>query len=117
MASTKPTEEAFQDLAADLAALRDDVAKLSTSISDFIRAQTEATANTVLGAVDSTRQKISDVAGKAQDRMVNVASKAQDRMAGVGMDIESTIERNPLASALIAFMAGMVAGMLSRGRK
>jgi len=106
MASIKPVEEATQDFSADLAALRDDVAKLTSSVSDFIHSHTAATTSTVVDAVDNARQKISDT-----------ASKAQDRVVGTSADIESTIERNPLAAVLIAMVAGLLVGLLSRGRK
>ena len=89
MANIKPVEEATEDFTADLAALRDDVAKLSSSVSDFIRSQTAATTKTVADAVDNARQKISDT-----------ASKAQDRVAGASTDLEATIERNPLVAVL-----------------
>jgi ElaB/YqjD/DUF883 family membrane-anchored ribosome-binding protein len=91
MASVKPVEETSQDFTADLAAMRDDVAKLSSSVSEFIRTQTAETTNTVVDAVDNARQKISDT-----------ASKAQDRVARTGTDLETTIERNPLVAVLIA---------------
>jgi hypothetical protein len=45
MPSIKPVEEASQDFAAGLAELRDDVAKLTSSVSEFIRTQTAATTN------------------------------------------------------------------------
>jgi ElaB/YqjD/DUF883 family membrane-anchored ribosome-binding protein len=111
MASIKPVE-ASQDFTADLAALRDDVAKLSSSLSEFIRTQTTTTTNTVVDAVANARQKIFDT-----------ASKAQDRVARTGTDLETTIERNPLVAVLIAMVAGIFVGMvagiglLSRGRK
>jgi ElaB/YqjD/DUF883 family membrane-anchored ribosome-binding protein len=95
MASSKP-----EDFAADLAALRDDVAKLTSSVSEFIRTQTAATTNTVFDAVDNTRQKISDT-----------GSKAQDRVAGASRDLETTIEQNPLAAVLIAMVAGLFIGI------
>jgi len=106
MANIKPVEEASQDFTADLAALRDDVAKLSSSVSDFIRSQTAATTDTVTEAIDTARQKISDT-----------ANKAQDHASGVSADLEATIERNPLAAVLIALVAGILVGLLSRGRK
>jgi ElaB/YqjD/DUF883 family membrane-anchored ribosome-binding protein len=105
MTSTKSLEDVSQDFAADLAALRDDVTKLSTSVSEFIRTQTATTANTVVGAVDNARQKISETAGKAQDRVAEARS-----------DLETTIERNPLAAVLIAMVAGIAVGLLSRAR-
>lgn len=95
-----------QDFAADLRALRDEMAKLSTFIAEFIHSQTDAAADTVVGAVDNTRQTISDV-----------ASKAQDRVAGVGTDVGTAIERNPLAAVLVAVVVGIAVGMLSPWRK
>ena len=106
MPSIKPVEEASQEFTADLAALRDDVTKLTSSVSEFIRTQTAATTNTVFDAVDNARQKISDT-----------ASKAQDRVTGASTDLATTIERNPLAAVLIAMVAGILVGLLSRGRK
>jgi hypothetical protein len=43
MASIKAVEEATQDFTVPVAALRDDVAKLSSSLSEFIRTQTATT--------------------------------------------------------------------------
>ncbi|QBR71818.1 hypothetical protein CU048_11640 [Beijerinckiaceae bacterium] len=106
MASIKPVEDVAQDFSEDLAALRDDVAKLSSTISQFVRSQSATTADTVFDAVDTARQKISDT-----------ASKAQDRVAGASSDLEATIERNPLMAVLIAMIAGVLVGMLSRSRK
>ena len=106
MTSTKPVEDASQDFAADLAALRDDVTKLSASISEFIRTQTASTANSVFDAMDNTRQKVAETAGRAQGRVAEASS-----------DLEATIERNPLAAVLIALGAGILVGLLSRGRK
>ena len=106
MASIKPVEKASQDFTAELASLRDDVAKLNSSLSKFIRTRSTAQTDTVFDAVDNARQKISDT-----------ASKTQDRVAGASTDLENTIERNPLAAVVIAMVAGILLGLLSRGRK
>ncbi|HUI21137.1 MAG TPA: hypothetical protein VLZ74_08840 [Methylocella sp.] len=106
MANIKPVEEATQDFTADLAALRDDIAKLSSSVSELLRAQTAATTNAVTDVVDNARQKISDSAGKAQDRVASAST-----------DLETAIERNPLMAVLLALVAGIVVGLVSRGRK
>ena len=99
-------EEASKDFTADLSSLRDDVAKLSSSLSEFIRTHSAATTNTVFGAVNNARQKISDT-----------ANKAQDPVAGTSTTLETTIELKPMVAALIAMVAGMLVGLLSRGRK
>ncbi|MGH6811855.1 MAG: DUF883 family protein [Methylocella sp.] len=101
MTSVKPEE-----FAVDLAALRDDIAKLASTVSELIRSQTAATTNTVADAVGNARQKISDTAGKAQDRV-----------AGTSADLGKTIEQNPLMAVLVALMAGIFVGMLSRTGK
>jgi hypothetical protein len=51
MPSIKPVEEASQDFTTDLASLHDDVAKLSSSLSEFIRIHSAATTNTVSDVV------------------------------------------------------------------
>src|ERR1700724_4355367 len=95
MTSSKP-----EDFAADLAALRDDVTKLTSSVSEFIRTQTASASNTAFDAIDSARQRVSDT-----------ASKAQDRVSGASRDLETTIEHNPLAAVLIAMIAGLFIGI------
>jgi ElaB/YqjD/DUF883 family membrane-anchored ribosome-binding protein len=95
MTSIKP-----EDFAADFAALRDDVTKLTSSVSEFIRKQTSAASNTVFDAADNTRQKVSET-----------ASKTQEVVAGASRDLETTIERNPLAAVLIAMVAGLFIGV------
>jgi ElaB/YqjD/DUF883 family membrane-anchored ribosome-binding protein len=95
MTSSKP-----EDFAADLAALRDDVTKLTSSVSEFIRKQTAAASNTVFDSADNTRRKVSDT-----------ASKAQDVVAGASRDLETTIEHNPLSAVFIAMVAGLFIGI------
>ncbi len=106
MQMTKPIEEATQDFAADLAALREDITKLTQSVTDLVRSQATSTADSMLGAIDSTRRKISDT-----------AADAQDRVSAISSDLESTIERNPLTAIFVAIGAGILVGLLSRTRK
>ncbi len=106
MQMTKPIEEATQDFAADLAALRDDISKLTLSVTELVRSQATSTADSMFGAVDSARKKISDT-----------ASDAQDRVSAISSDLESTIERNPLTAIFVAIGAGILIGLLSRSRK
>jgi ElaB/YqjD/DUF883 family membrane-anchored ribosome-binding protein len=75
-------------------------------VSELVRTQTAATTSPVFDAVDNARQKIS-----------NTASTAQDRVAGASTDLETTIERNPPVAVLIAMVAGVFVGLLSRGLK
>ncbi len=73
MQMTKPIEEATQDFAADLAALREDITKLTLSVTELVRSQATATADSMLGAVHDARRKISDTASDAQDRVSSIS--------------------------------------------
>jgi ElaB/YqjD/DUF883 family membrane-anchored ribosome-binding protein len=106
MADVKHIKDASQDFAEDFGALRDDVAKLTASVSELVRAQASTTTGTVMDAVKGAGQKVSDS-----------ATEAQDRLRGMGSDIEATIERNPLAAVLTALFAGVLIGMVSGARR
>ncbi|VTZ21442.1 conserved hypothetical protein [Methylocella tundrae] len=106
MTDTKILDEASQNLSADLAALRDDITKLTASVTKLVKAEASATSDSVYGAVDAARQKLSDS-----------ASDAKHRLAGASSDLEATIERNPLIAVLIALATGLIIGLLSRARK
>ncbi|MEJ0094428.1 MAG: hypothetical protein WDN46_13610 [Methylocella sp.] len=106
MTNDKPFEEASHNFAADLTALREDITRLSASVTELVRGQASVTTESVFGAVDAARQKLSDG-----------ASDAKDRLAGASSDLEATIERNPLIAVLIAMAAGLLIGLMSRARK
>jgi ElaB/YqjD/DUF883 family membrane-anchored ribosome-binding protein len=102
----KPIKEASQELAADFVALRDDVAKLTSAVSELARKQASATASTVVDAFDDARERLSDS-----------AAEAQNRLHGAGSDVEAMIERNPVVAMLAALSAGLLIGMMSGARK
>jgi ElaB/YqjD/DUF883 family membrane-anchored ribosome-binding protein len=106
MQDIKRLKEASQDFAADFASLRDDITKLTSSVSELARAQVSATSGTVMDTVDDARQKLSDS-----------AAEAQNRLRGAGSDIAAMIERNPLVAVLTALSAGLLIGMMSGARK
>jgi ElaB/YqjD/DUF883 family membrane-anchored ribosome-binding protein len=106
MQDIKRIKEASQDFAADFASLRDDITKLTSSVSELARAPASATASTVMDTVDGARQKLSDS-----------TAEVQNRLRGAGSDIEAMIERNPLVAVLAALSAGLLIGMMSGTRK
>jgi ElaB/YqjD/DUF883 family membrane-anchored ribosome-binding protein len=102
---TTNAEGAAKDIAADLVALRQDVARLAEAIREVVQNQAQAAGHRVSVAVGGTRNKIAGAAVDAQNRV----------RAGSG-EIEAGIERNPLIVALIAFGVGMSLGMMIRSR-
>ena len=106
MTSSKSVDDVTQDFGAALEALRDDMAKLTSSVSAFVRSQTAATTNKVLDAVDTTQQKMSETAGNVQDRVTSASA-----------NLEATVERNPLMAVFVAMSAGFIVGLITRGRQ
>ncbi len=96
---TENTEAAAKDLTADLAALRQDVARLAETMKE----QTQAAAD-----------RLSEAVGDARDRIASAAADAQSRIRAASGEFETRIERNPLTAVLIAFGIGMSLGMMTR---
>jgi ElaB/YqjD/DUF883 family membrane-anchored ribosome-binding protein len=95
-----------QDFAEDFVALRDDVAKLTASVSELVRGQAATTTGAVMDAFKGAGQKLSDG-----------TTEAQNRIRGMGSDVEAMIERNPMAAVLTALFAGLLIGMVSGARR
>jgi len=106
MTETKLMEETKQDFSADLNALREDISRLTETVTKLVKAEATTTTDAVYGAVDAARQKLADR-----------ASDARERLAGASSDLEVAITRNPLTAVLIALGAGLIIGLLSRGQK
>lgn len=101
-----PNAETAVDVAADLANLRSDVAKLSASVTEILRQQSTHTQDRVRGVVDATRERIA-----------HSAADAKESVRSASAELESTIGRNPLTAVAIALMCGLVIGMMGRARR
>ncbi len=107
---SKEGKEALQDLAADLAALREDFSKLSSSVRELLQTQASSTTRRMIDAVDDARQKLAD-------EMVGAKDHLETRLGMVSADLESTIERSPLLAVLVGAAVGFVVGLVSRPHK
>jgi ElaB/YqjD/DUF883 family membrane-anchored ribosome-binding protein len=99
-------DSAASDLVSDLAALREDIGRLSDAVAGLVRSQTDAA-----GAA------LKDAVGGAREQLSQAADQAQDSVLGAVADLERRIERNPLTAVLIAAGVGMVFGMMNRSRR
>jgi ElaB/YqjD/DUF883 family membrane-anchored ribosome-binding protein len=99
-------DSAASDLARDLAALREDIGRLSDAVAGLVRSQTDAA-----GAA------LKDAVGGAREQLSQAADQAQDSVLGAVADLERRIEKNPLTAVLIAAGVGMVFGMMNRSRR
>ena len=93
-------------LDADLKALRDDISKLTSSVSDLMKSQTASATSAVMG-----------VMGDAKDQLTDHATDARERVSAATADLEAVIERNPLIAIVAALIAGLFMGILSRPRR
>lgn len=96
-------DQAANDLADDLTALRDDISKLSASVLELVQQQASATKSQVFDAVDGARQRFADQ-----------SAEAKDRLGALSADLESTIERNPFTAIFAGALAGFLIGILVR---
>ena len=93
-------------LDADLKALREDITKLTSSVSDLMKTQTASATSAVMGEVGDAREKLTDH-----------ATDARERVSAATADLEAVIERNPLIAIVAALIAGLFMGILSRPRR
>jgi ElaB/YqjD/DUF883 family membrane-anchored ribosome-binding protein len=98
--------DASDRFSADLSALRDDVTRLTTSVSDLVKSQAAGATSTVMGMMGDARERVNDS-----------ASDARERVTAATADLEAVIERNPLIAIVAALIAGLFMGILSRPRR
>lgn len=102
-ATQKHAQEATQDFSADLATLRDDIAKLTGTVSQLLRNRASSATDQAYGSF-----------AQARDQLSERASGVREQVGSLGADVETKIERNPLTAVLIAAVAGLVLGLFSR---
>ncbi|HEY0185105.1 MAG TPA: hypothetical protein VGC09_20070 [Rhodopila sp.] len=98
-------ETASERFTADLAALRQDVARLAEDMSQLLHDQTRAAGT-----------RAAEVIGGVADKIQSTVAGAPNRVCSAGRAIEAGIERNALTAVLIAFGVGISIGLLTRLR-
>jgi ElaB/YqjD/DUF883 family membrane-anchored ribosome-binding protein len=86
----------------DFSVLRDQIAKLTQTVSDLAQKQMSAGRDQVAGAM-----------GAAGDSLSQSAAIAQDKFAAVESDVESRIKKNPWGAVAIAALIGLLIGKMS----
>ena len=102
---SKTIEAITGDVSTDLAALRQDVARLTEKLGELIQDK-----------VHGAGSAVSAAAGGANTMVTAAAADAKNAIQTAGLGIESHIERNPMMAALAAFGIGMALGLLNRPR-
>ena len=86
----------------DLSRLRDDIARLTQTVSDLAQKQVASSREQVVGAV-----------GAAGESLSQSASIAQDKFAAVEGDVEARIKKNPWGAVAVAGLIGLLIGKMS----
>ena len=86
----------------DLSGLRDDIARLTRTVSDLAQKQ-----------VASSRDQVAGAAIAAGDSLSQSAAVAQDKFAAVEGDVEARIKRNPWGAVAVAGLIGLLIGKMS----
>jgi uncharacterized protein YjbJ (UPF0337 family) len=99
-------KEAAKDMAdsgsiPDMSRLREDIAKLTRTVSDLAQKQ-----------VASSRDQVAGV-GAAGDSLSQSAAVAQDKFAAVEGDVEARIKKNPWGAVAVAGLIGLLIGKMS----
>jgi ElaB/YqjD/DUF883 family membrane-anchored ribosome-binding protein len=75
----------------DLSQLRDDIARLTQTVSNLAQKQ-----------VTPSRDQVAGVVGAAGDSLSQPAAVAQDKFAAVEGDVEARIKKNPWGAVAVA---------------
>jgi ElaB/YqjD/DUF883 family membrane-anchored ribosome-binding protein len=86
---------------ANFSSLRDDVAKLTQTVSDLVQRQ-----------ASSTRDQVMDTVGTATNNIAQSASDVQDKLTSLEADISLRIRRNPWTAVAIATLVGLLIAKL-----
>jgi phage I-like protein len=93
------------DVGADLAAIREDLSHLSSTVAALLKQQGQAIGNDISATAASTGEAVSAaIAG------------IKPGLKHAGAALSADIERNPATATLIAFAAGMALTLLLRHR-
>jgi len=97
------TEAQTDELAAQVEALRRDVAAIGNTLSNLVRSTAE-----------EGRDRLSRHASHYLDEGRRQADEAMAQARAMGEELEAQIGRNPLTSVLIALGLGFLIGVISR---
>ena len=88
--------------ALDFSSLRDEITKLTQTVSDLTQKQVSAGRDQMVSAMGAAGDGLSQSAGMAQDKFVAVES-----------DVEARIKKNPWGAVAVAGLIGLLIGKMT----
>jgi ElaB/YqjD/DUF883 family membrane-anchored ribosome-binding protein len=86
----------------DLSGIRDEIARLTQTVTDLIQKQTS-----------TARDQVMDAVGAAGDNISHSAAVAQDKLVSLEADVGARIQKNPWSAVAIAALVGLLVGKMS----
>ena len=102
-------ENSLSDLQADMAGLKDTLARLVSQAGG-------ETAKTMRQLSQSVASQVGSAASSAVESGSELATSAKEQAKTFAAELESMAKRNPLGALVGALVVGVVIGMMSRGR-
>jgi len=106
--------EVTADIAADLAALKADLARLAESVAAIVGEEGAAVAAGVKRRARSAAAQAEATATQFAEGGRAAVDETRARIHELGDDVAGVVERNPLAALAAALGLGIVIGMMSR---
>jgi ElaB/YqjD/DUF883 family membrane-anchored ribosome-binding protein len=107
---------AGDDLAQDLARLRADMTKMQETLSAFVSEIGGEAARTASSVGHSVVKEVGSAASSIADAGAEIAGSAKDQAKTLASELEATARKNPLGALAAALLAGIVIGLMTRGR-
>jgi ElaB/YqjD/DUF883 family membrane-anchored ribosome-binding protein len=102
------------DLMRDLGLLREDITKLSESVTSMLSGQAGVATTQLRDAAGEAYETVSQAAGSFSRAGSGLYEDASKRLDTLGSELTGTIQRAPITALAVAAMLGMVYGMIRR---
>jgi len=102
------------DLGRDLSLLRDDISKLTESVTTLLSEHAGDVPGQVRDAANEAYTTVTDAAGSFSRAGTGLYEDVSKRMDTLGNELTNTIQRAPITALVVAAAVGMVYGMIRR---
>jgi ElaB/YqjD/DUF883 family membrane-anchored ribosome-binding protein len=103
-----------EDFTRDLGLLRDDISKLTESVTSLLTENAGAATGQIRDAASDAYTTMSEAAGSFSRAGSGLYEDVSKRMDTLGSELTTTIQRAPITALAVAAMFGMVYGMIRR---
>jgi ElaB/YqjD/DUF883 family membrane-anchored ribosome-binding protein len=107
---------ASENLASDVGKLRADIASMQQTLSKFLSQAGGEAAKSARDVGQAVASQVSSATGGLVDASAEMASQAKDQMKTFASELETMARKNPLGTLAATLVAGVVIGMMTRGR-